>query len=189
MLRIVHARMPTTSKVERRVKTKATSDDASQREAEPPPLGFDVFRADELDPVAGRSDQWVFMGVVGRRSIIRAGFSSWGSACRAAWAVRAGIDEARIPTSDRAADRRAVPSLSLEPERWQPPAWTKPPAMRDFYTVRVGTWDAMLADLLSQILADAGSIRRAAKAVEIPRSTLASWVKDFVERRLWPAVT
>jgi hypothetical protein len=34
--------------------TKTTSDYASQREAEPPSLGFEVFRADEVDPVRGR---------------------------------------------------------------------------------------------------------------------------------------
>jgi hypothetical protein len=146
-----------------------SSEDAS----EPPPLGFEIFRADELDPVAGRRDHWVFMGVVGRRSIIRSGFSSWGSACRAAWACRAGIAESRMPASTSAADRRAVPSVSLEPERYQPPPWTKLAAMRDFYTVKVGPWDVMAADLLSQILADAGSIRRAAKVLGLPKSTSA----------------
>jgi transcriptional regulator with XRE-family HTH domain len=33
-----------------------------------PPHGFDVMRADELDPEHGRDDRWLYVGRVGRRT-------------------------------------------------------------------------------------------------------------------------
>jgi hypothetical protein len=150
----------------------------SERHDEPP-QGIEILRADEIDPVFGRRDQWVFRGTVGARSIIRAGFGSRGAACRAA---RAACRSATLMDAEVAHDE------TPEPERWQPPPWTKPPNMRDEYTVKVGSWDVMAADLLSQILADAGSIRRAAKAVGLPKSTLAARVRDLIARGVWPTV-
>jgi hypothetical protein len=75
-----------------------------------------------------------------------------------------------------------------EPERYQPPPprETKPPTMRDEYTVKFGSWDRMAADLLSQVIHDAGSLRRAAKAIGLPRSTVGRWVKDCANRGVWP---
>jgi hypothetical protein len=52
-----------------------------------------------------------------------------------------------------------------------------PPSVRDSYTVAFDTWDRMEADLLGQIVADAGSVRRAAKVLGVPRSTLSMQVR------------
>lgn len=133
------------------------------------PPGLDVFRADELDPVYGRRDQWVYRGVLNGRSVIRTGFSSQGAARRAAWAVyrSATLMDAEVVIEER-----------VEPERYRPPA-PRPESMRDEYVVRFGSWEQMKADLLSQIIHDAGSIRRAAKAIGVPKSTLCTWVKSL----------
>jgi hypothetical protein len=52
-----------------------------------------------------------------------------------------------------------------------------PPSVRDVYVVRLDSWDRMAADLLGQIVADAGSIRAAAKVLAVPRATLGTWVQ------------
>jgi hypothetical protein len=51
------------------------------------------------------------------------------------------------------------------------------PSVRDVYTVRFDSWDRMAADLLGQIIADAGSVRKAAPLLGVPRATLSAWVK------------
>lgn len=51
------------------------------------------------------------------------------------------------------------------------------PGVRDSYTVRFDSWQRMEADLLAQVLADAGSARKAAELLGVPRSTLAAWTK------------
>jgi transcriptional regulator of acetoin/glycerol metabolism len=38
--------------------------------------------------------------------------------------------------------------------------------------VRLDSWARMEAELLAQIIADAGSVRAAAKVLDVPRSTL-----------------
>jgi hypothetical protein len=50
------------------------------------------------------------------------------------------------------------------------------PQLRESYVVRFGDWEEMIRDLLLQIVADAGSARRAARAVGVPRSTFSKWV-------------
>ena len=55
-------------------------------------------------------------------------------------------------------------------------------SMRCQYTVNIDTWERMRADLLRQLLADFGSIRRLARVVEVPRSTLSSWYRGIRER-------
>lgn len=55
--------------------------------------------------------------------------------------------------------------------------------MRASYTVRFASWDEMTAELLEQILRDAGSIRSAAKVIGVPRSTLGSWVSKKARTR------
>lgn len=50
------------------------------------------------------------------------------------------------------------------------------PQLRESYVVRFGDWDEMVRDLLLQIVADAGSARRAARAVGVPRSTFSKWI-------------
>jgi len=54
-------------------------------------------------------------------------------------------------------------------------------SVREFYTVRLDTWARMEAELLGRIVTDAGSIRRAAKLLDVPRSTLGARM-----RRAWP---
>ncbi|PRP98557.1 hypothetical protein [Enhygromyxa salina] len=49
------------------------------------------------------------------------------------------------------------------------------PSVRDFYVVQLDSWDRMAADLLGQVVTDAGSVRNAAKLLEVPRSTLSAW--------------
>jgi hypothetical protein len=164
-----------------------SSDDASERQwlfvgrstaAPEPPLGIEIIRADELDPIAGRSDRWIFTGVVGKRSVIRSGFGSAAAACRAAWAAVRGVTGLHDDDPEAAE--------ASEPERYQLPTWTKPPTMHDTYTIKVGTWDSMAADLISQVIHDAGSLRRAAKIIGVPRSTLSARVRDYVSRGVWP---
>ncbi|KIG16750.1 hypothetical protein DB30_04094 [Enhygromyxa salina] len=47
--------------------------------------------------------------------------------------------------------------------------------MRDVYMVQLDSWDRMEADLVGQIIANAGSVRQAAK----PRATLGACVKRY----------
>lgn len=51
------------------------------------------------------------------------------------------------------------------------------PELRDSYTVRLDRWELMTGELVRAIVADAGSIRSAAKVLDVPRSTLNAWVK------------
>jgi DNA-binding NtrC family response regulator len=50
------------------------------------------------------------------------------------------------------------------------------PAAADTIAVPRGTWTEMQRALLRRVVADAGSIRRAAAALDVPRSTLANWL-------------
>ncbi len=50
-------------------------------------------------------------------------------------------------------------------------------AVRDAIHVPRGTYEQMRAYLLRQVVAECGSIRRAASVLEVPRSTLAEWIK------------
>lgn len=50
------------------------------------------------------------------------------------------------------------------------------PQLQESYVGRFGDWDEMVRDLLLQVVADAGSARRAAQAIGVPRSTFAKWV-------------
>lgn len=50
-----------------------------------------------------------------------------------------------------------------------------PVGLSDNYTVQLSTWARMTAILLERIISDAGSVRRAAKFLDVPRSTLGSW--------------
>lgn len=94
-----------------------------------PPDGIEVLRADEFDPLFGRPDRWVYRGTIGERSVIRAGFGSRGAACRAASAA---CRSASLLDNEVSADEQP------EPSRYAPPRWTKPPEIRDEYTVKAG---------------------------------------------------
>ncbi|PRP97668.1 hypothetical protein ENSA5_31750 [Enhygromyxa salina] len=106
-------------------------------------------------------------------------FVSRGSvdAARSRWPVAPGDD---TPTS------AAYLDLAEAVERGRL-AFDNPPelsAVSDSYTVRLDNWERMTADLLRQIVADSGSIRKASKVVKVPRTTLATWVREG--RRRWP---
>ncbi|WP_258182853.1 hypothetical protein [Enhygromyxa salina] len=58
-----------------------------------------------------------------------------------------------------------------------------PPSVRAVYEVRIDSWERMEADLLGQIVADAGSIRRASKLIDMPRSTLGARLARARRRR------
>jgi hypothetical protein len=137
--------------------------ESTDRRGARPPIGFDVMRASELDPEEGREDRWLFHGRICGRGYLRAGFDSRESACRAAWIAS---DAARAAA---ARDGRLGPDAAIT------------------YSVHRGTWEAMEASLLAQVIADAGSIRRAAKVLGLPKSTLSAWVIKHRERGTWPA--
>jgi hypothetical protein len=52
-----------------------------------------------------------------------------------------------------------------------------PIGVSEFYTVRLDSWERMEADLLEQVTADAGSVRKAATVLGVPRATLGAWMK------------
>jgi hypothetical protein len=60
-----------------------------------------------------------------------------------------------------------------------------PPSVRDVYAVRLNSWDRMAADLLGQIVADAGSVRAAAKVLDVPRATLGAWFSEAKRKERW----
>ncbi|MGB1016070.1 MAG: hypothetical protein ACPG4T_18190, partial [Nannocystaceae bacterium] len=51
----------------------------------------------------------------------------------------------------------------------------------EFVAVARGTFREMKHSLLTQVLAERGSIRRAATALDVPRSTLGAWLKKHPE--------
>jgi transcriptional regulator of acetoin/glycerol metabolism len=53
------------------------------------------------------------------------------------------------------------------------------------YLVRLGSWSEMTDALLLSITADAGSARKAAEALGVPRSTLCHWVRKAKLRGYW----
>jgi hypothetical protein len=56
-----------------------------------------------------------------------------------------------------------------------------PIGVSEFYTVRLDSWERMEADLLEQVIADAGSVRKAAKVLGVPRATLGAWTRRAVK--------
>lgn len=163
------------------------STDSDLRFREPPP-GFVVLRESDLDPDRGRHDRWMCRGIVDRRSIIRSGLRSESSACRAAWFVyddaceiglAAKVDnvvDADIAVAEALARKHAIYRERV----------ADGPRLRETYTVQLDSWDHMEAALLAQIVADAGSIRRASKVLGVPRSTLAAWVRGHKDDGAWP---
>ncbi|PRQ06002.1 hypothetical protein ENSA7_42640 [Enhygromyxa salina] len=53
------------------------------------------------------------------------------------------------------------------------------------YLVRLGSWSEMAEALLLSVVADAGSARKAAPILGVPRSTLGHWVRKAKRRGLW----
>jgi hypothetical protein len=142
------------------------------RRGKEPPHGFEVMTGADLDPDDGRPDRWLYIGRIGRRSCIRSGFKTHEEACRAAWLA---FDSACavLAKGPFGAGMRA--------------RHIDPPGMPDEFVIKIGDWAHMHADLLSQIIGCTGSIRRAAKVMDVPRSTVNRWVQMHRERGTWPA--
>jgi transposase-like protein len=51
-------------------------------------------------------------------------------------------------------------------------------------TIRAGTWEEMRRELLEQVLQEEGSIRKAAKVLGVPRSTLGAWARSLGSPRV-----
>jgi hypothetical protein len=58
-----------------------------------------------------------------------------------------------------------------------------PPSVSESYTIQLDSWERMEADLLDQVITDAGSGRNAAKVLSVPRSTLGAWMKRAREAK------
>ncbi len=155
-----------------------------------PPRGFAVLRESELDPDQGRADRWTYRGIVNGRSVIRSGLTSHAAACRASWLVvddllarGAAVQTEDITDADAAVATALARRHAIRREREADRAAKVMPTV---YTVEVDSWAAMTASLLAQMLQDVGSIRKLAKALDVPRSTLGAWVREHNERGTWP---
>lgn len=64
-----------------------------------------------------------------------------------------------------------------ELETWM--RWLRSPqdGVQPAYLVPMGPWSEMRDGLLLSIVTDAGSVRKAARSVNVPRSTLGHWVR------------
>ncbi|NVB37254.1 hypothetical protein G6O69_05390 [Pseudenhygromyxa sp. WMMC2535] len=64
-----------------------------------------------------------------------------------------------------------------ELETWM--RWVRGPldGIQPAYLVPMGSWSEMRDGLLLSIVTDAGSMRKAARSVNVPRSTLGHWVR------------
>lgn len=65
----------------------------------------------------------------------------------------------------------------------------RPRRTGDLIAVPRGNYASMQAALVQAIVAEEGSIRRAATVLEVPRSTLSAWVRRFAEQGLDPLLT
>lgn len=131
-----------------------------------PAPGIEVMREDEIDPEYGRRDRWLYIGTVNGRRRMHANLRSRAEACFCSWIAYDGA-RAMAPTDYDANERT-------------------PPGMRNEYTVQFGSWAQMEARLLAQAIEDAGSMRRAAKVLGVPRSSLSVWVKEHKRHGRWP---
>jgi hypothetical protein len=136
-----------------------------------PPHGFEVMTGADLDDEHCRPDRWLYIGRVGRRSCIRAGFKTHEDACRAAWLAFDGAC-AVLAHGPTGAGMRAMQA--------------DPIGLPDRFTIPIDSWAGMTGDLLAQIVRGTGSIRRASKVIDVPRSTLSAWVRMHRERGTWP---
>ena len=66
--------------------------------------------------------------------------------------------------------------------------WSEEPVIvpvsqvQEYYRVRIGPWDEMVGELLSQLTLDAGSRRKAAEVIGMARSTLSAKLKRYEEK-------
>jgi hypothetical protein len=62
-----------------------------------------------------------------------------------------------------------------------------PPGMPDEFVIALGSWDATKSELLAKVVRAAGSLRRAVRVLDVPRSTLGVWALNHRQRGTWPA--
>lgn len=80
--------------------------------------------------------------------------------------------------ADTLVDASSRLGLSIsELETWT--RWLRSPqdGVQPAYLVPMGPWSEMRDSLLLSIVTDAGSVRKAARSVNVPRSTLGHWVR------------
>jgi hypothetical protein len=77
-------------------------------------------------------------------------------------------------------------SLTVPPTRACERCKADPIGLPDRFTVPIDSWQVMIGDLLAQIVRGAGSIHRAARMFDVPKSTLSAWVRQHRERGTWP---
>jgi hypothetical protein len=58
---------------------------------------------------------------------------------------------------------------------------------RERHIIDRGTWAIMVGQLLAQAVRDAGSARKAASVLGVPRSTISAWVRRHRAQGTWPA--
>jgi len=169
-------------------------DKQSDLRFEDPPRGFAILRESEIeseiDPERGRPDRWVARGIVNGRSVIRTGLVSHAAACRSAWLVVDDLiarGEPVQPGNVLEADAVVANALARRhAARREREADRAEVTMRDRYCVERDTWANMRAQLLAQLLADAGSIRKLAREIGVPRSTVGAWVAAAKQDGSWP---
>ena len=152
------------------------------------PPGFMVLRESEVKE-GGRADRWLCRGTLLGRRVVRSGLRSRGAACRAAWFA---YDDAatlgHLPPFEEELAEADVLIANRQAARFE--AWAKRlagnPKMALRYTVRLDSWDHMMGALLAELIRDAGSIRKTAKVIDVPRSSLGRWVLNHQERGTWP---
>jgi hypothetical protein len=139
---------------------------STDRRGTKPAPGFQVERESDVDPEFGRFDRWLYRGRVNGRTRLRAGISSEAEAMRCSWVAYDGA--------------RAMAPADYDANQ------ARPPGMQAEYVVPFGSWAQMEARLLALVIEDAGSSRRASKAIGVARSTLTAWVRVHKTHGRWP---
>ena len=70
--------------------------------------------------------------------------------------------------------------------RWARMRWARGAreSTRTIYLVALGNWKRMRYDIITAVIADAGSVRAAAPLLKVPRSTLGRWARPADVRTL-----
>ena len=171
----------------------ATTKRDSDRRFRVPPPGFVVLREQAIDPEQGRHDRWTCRGVLDGRTIIRSGLRTQAGATRAAWfayddACTRGMrpEIGSIEDLDSAVAEALARRFAIHREHDAAMPEQPKRRLQEVYCVRLDSWAMMEAALIEQIVTDAGSIRRACKIVDVPRSTFASWIHRHKVAGTWP---
>lgn len=131
---------------------------------EPPP-GIELLPHAALRTCTCSRGGWAYHGELRGRAVLAPGYPSRSAACAAAWRVY-------VERGDDYRDlAEAVERGGLGSEGTID--------MREAYVIALDRWPLMVADLLAQVLEDAGSLRRAGLALDMPRSTLGAWSRRY----------